>query len=339
MALEAGRLSLFGLDLRRGLLSFREGWSEALEWPLLAWLSPVAPVQAIFPDGSERLLEGASSRPSPARAKPESVALVLPDELVLSHRLVLPNLVRAELREALRLEVDALSPFPEADTVWGARIERSDDGRRPVVLAISSRSRIEATWNTAPAGDDARAVEVWAWADGPVVFGGYGEARRERSQFRRRILVVSAVAAVVAMAYVLALAPFMAMRQQVFDAQRQVAGLQSETVELLKAREAAVSGGARLQAIRARIGERVALLPMLDELARLLPDDVYLTRVDMRSGRVTIAGLASNAAALMEKISSAPQFVGVRAPAPIAKASSGKESFTIEFTYAEGSRG
>lgn len=333
MILDAGKLSLFGFDLRRGMQGFRDGWAEAFDWPILGWMSPQVVVKALFPDGGDRVLDGATSRGASTSAKAESIAIVLSDEAVLTRRVILPDLIRGELRTALELEVASLSPFPASDTVWGARFDRVDAGRRPITLAIASRAHVAGMLERHSASGGESGVEVWAWHDGPIVLDGYAEARRLKSQSRQRGWIIAALGAAILMVLVLALVPFLAMRQQVLDAQAQLATLQSESGDLLHARDTVVSGRMRLQAIRARIHERVDPLPMLDAVSQLLPDDVFLTRMEVRGGRVTLAGLASNAAALMESISSAPQIVGVRAPAPIAKAAGQKESFTIEFAY------
>lgn len=341
MRLDAGNLNLFGVDLRRAVLAFRDGWADAIEWPALAWMSPQLPVRANFPDGSEKILAGATTCPAPHGAKVESRALVLPDELVLTRRLTLPDLVRPDLHQALSLEVAAQSPFPAEDTVWGVRFGAAGAEGRPAALAISSRSHVAALQQSAAAeGRGGSDAEIWAWDDGPVVLEGYGEAARLGKQSRRKNGILLALVAVTLMALILSLVPFILMREQVFDAQARFAVLQGESGELLRARDAAVGGGMRLQAMQARIGERVEFVPMFDAVSAVLPDDVFLTRLDVRAGRVTIAGLATNAAALMETISSNPRFTSVRAPAPIAKADGQRESFTIEFTYVpEGGKG
>ena len=65
-------------------------------------------------------------------------------------------------------------------------------------------------------------------------------------------------------------------------------------------------------------------------MSRALPDDAWLSRLEVSQGSVTLAGNATNAAALIGPIEASQHFTDVQFSAPTTRAEGeAQESFTI----------
>jgi general secretion pathway protein L len=335
MALEADNWRLFGVDLQALPRLWRKGWDEALGWPAFAWLSPQEPVRVLLPDGDEVLRLGASASPASPAAAARTLAVVLPDSAVLIRELVLPPLARGELREALGLEVAAVSPFPPEQAAWGWRAEAQGDRLR-VRLALAARAHVAAHLERLGERLGGAQPEVWADAASPIVLNGYAEAARgaRLAGARRRIVAVLATTTVLILA--LAATPILQTRQRLLDAQTRYAQVETETAGLVAARNTLALANERARAVRAHLAERPDVLQLIETLTATLPDDAYLTRLEIDGRKVRIAGQAGNASQLMNMLGARPaEFREVRAPSPISRViGADKESFVIEFVLA-----
>lgn len=332
MALEAGNLSLFGFDLRRIGRIWRDGWDEAFQWPALAWLAPPETVRVLLPDEGELLRIGASARPAPVGARPAAVAVVLPEDAVLVRELRLPPLAGDELHQAVEFEVLALSPFAADETVWGYSAE-SQASQTRVRLALAARAHVTQTLEGARSRIGAGTPEVWADAAAPIVLHGFAESDRRRRERKAQNLILLALGCIVVLLMALAATPVLQARQQVFDAQRRYAALERDVASVVAARNALALGGERIVEIGTYLAQRPDIPAVLERLTELLPDDAFLTRIEVQGEQVRIVGQAKDAAQLM-RVLGAPDspFRNVRAPSPISRAGgSDKENFVIEF--------
>lgn len=335
MAFEATNPSLFGLDLSTLVQTLRRGWDGLRRWPLLAWLSPAEPVLAHWPDGSRRLVLGASDRPASSAGPADLHALVLPPELVLGRQLQLPHLADAEVEAALYLELQAESPFPVADLDWGWRLDRVDEAGLTVTLAFAAREHVDRHIEAHRAGlpED---CEIWADVEGPVPLLGRGEARRLARVRARRRRILLLVALNVALLAVLTAAPYWQLRQRTIDAQRQLQQLEQASGGYLDARAALVAADVQRAAVDAWLANQADMPALLHQLTELLPDSAYLNRFDAEGRRVRITGSAADGAGLMDLLRAEPRFEGLRALSPIVRGREGLDTFYLEFELRPG---
>ncbi len=335
MAIDRSSFNLFGLDLHGLGQHWRQGWSQALAWPLLARLFPAEPVRLLAADGGESVWSADGCSPRRRRAA-AAVAILLPDDIVLRRTLELPLLSHAEERQAVELEVQAASPFPVERVVWGYCAQASTRGRR-VELALAAREHVEAHLRTVQASVGGGSPEVWVSGRPPIVMAGFGESARLARQRRARRGILALAGLALLLSLVLIAAPVLQKRQRVFDAQTRFSALAAEVAPVVAQRDALGKVNLRLQ----RVADYVAVRPdpraILGRLSVLIPDSAYLTRFEIRGDTVIIGGLAENAAGLMEIVGAQAEFREVRAPAAITRdRSSGRESFTMEFKLADG---
>ncbi len=330
VAFEATNLNLFGLDLGDLAQGLRRGWDGLRRWPWVAWLSPPEAVLAHWPDGSRRLLRGASMEPIAASGEPAFHALVLPQDLVLSRQLRLPHIADAEIEEALALELQAESPFPIEALDWGWRLDAVAESGLVVTLAFVSRDHVDAMVEDPPSTLSSP-FEVWVDAEGPVVLRGRGEAPRlARGRARRRRLLCL-ILLNIALLGGLSAVPYWQLRERTVDAQGQWEALQRTANPYLDARAALVAAEGHAAAIEAWAGDQVDMPALLHKLTVLLPDTAYLKRFDAEGRRIRITGSAADGAGLMDSLRADPEVSELRALSPIVRGRDGLDNFYLEF--------
>ena len=330
MAFEAANLRLFGLDLGALANSLRQGWSGVLRWPLLTWLTPVELVEVHRPDGSRQICVGTTGRPGPAGVNADFHALLLPQDLVLSRQLALPHLTDAEIEAALRLELQADSPFPEARLDWGWRIDAVDEPGLKITLAFAARDHVDA-YVAAHRGGLPDRFELWADANGPVVLRGRGAAPRLARGRARRQQLLALLLLIVVLLGGLVVVPYWQLRLRTIDALRQLEQTQNASASLLDTRAMLAQAETRIAAVLAWRDGKADMPGLLHKLTILLPDSAYLSRADIEDHKVRITGSAADAAGLMETLRADPGVAELRALNPIVRGRDGRDAFYLEF--------
>ncbi|MDR3212727.1 MAG: PilN domain-containing protein [Azoarcus sp.] len=333
MASPHRNLVLFGFDLAQVPAFLRQGWSEALQWPFFARLLPPEPVRVRYPDGNRAIW------PPGARAGEHLAnAIVLPEGLLLRRTLPMPSLVAAAQQEAIELALTGASPFPPEKTVWGWRSMPTDSGVR-VELVMASRGHVDDFLTRAVNPRYLSEIEVWAKdaaGNAPIVLQGYGEGWR-MARTRRRYWKIG-VCAALAVILVLALLASPVLRKQwdVSDLNARLDTVGQAAASAVDDRDALSETNSRMSVVAAYASGHPDPQALLGRLSVLLPDSVYLTRLELHGRSVTIAGLADNAAKIMETLTAQPGFHDARAPAAITRDPvSGRESFSIEFRFSD----
>lgn len=330
MTLDRSSLRLFGIDLATVPGYLREGWAEALRWPVFSWLTPDELVRVLAADGTESTRPGVSSRRIAAPARVRFAAIELAEDTVLRRSLVLPRLSEDEVRQAVELDVRSASPFPEDDVAWGYAVVRGE--RLRVDIALTSRRLIAQQVEAAQPRLGGVEPEVWISGEPPLVVPGYGEAARIARSRRMRMALFGLLLTAGLLLAALAVTPTLQLRARALEA-----------VGKSEALIAAVKPQAQMRDELARVGEQARLLAkasekrqdivaLIDQITRQLPDDAVVNRLEITGSTVKIMGQADNAAQLLQTLGSNPAFREVRAPAGITRAPSGsKEGFNIEF--------
>ena len=331
MAFEAANPRLFGLHLGRLTGVLRQGWEGALRWPAFSWLSPQQPLRVLWPDGSTRVCAGASLETAGLSVRPAFQALVLPSDIVLSHRVVLPHLPNDEIEQALELQLQSLSPFPVDRLAWGWRIDEVSDSGLTITLAFASRAHVEAYLAQHRTEGGFSAVEVWADADGAVVLREYGEGSRETVNRAQRRAILLALGLALVLVTILSASHFWQLRARVFNAQNTFAVLQAEASPYMEARSALMHATDKATQISAFLDGQPNLPWLLETLTELLPDSAWLSRLDVDGRRVRITGQADDAAGLMEALRERTEFSQLRALSPITRGRDGRDNFNLEF--------
>ncbi len=153
---------------------------------------------------------------------------------------------------------------------------------------------------------------------------------------RRRLGILAVLGMLIALLLVLAATPWYIQRARVFDAQAHHAALEASVAPVVSDREALLRSSAQLAAIEQHLRTEADALTVLARLTAVLPDNAHLTRLEINGGQVRFAGIASNAARLVETLGGQDVFSNVKTPTAISRTADGRESFTVELTQHAG---
>lgn len=341
MSSQKSQYDLFGLDLALVGYFFRDGWTEAAGWPVFRWFNPQPPVRVIDAEGRSGTRLGLSATPVKARGRVARVAVELPEELLLRRSLTLPRLSGGDLEAAVALDARGASPFAEGDLVWGFGPPRSGEGDALVVESVlSSRSLVEQHLRGLSEFALPPGHEVWAGGAQPIQIRGFGEAGgKSGASLSRWVNLLLALLAVGLMAAI-ALTPWLQSRVQVLDAMERHQKLVKSSSPQVGLRADLMKFNAGLEKVDEIVGAYANPLQTLDELSKLLPDDVLVNTLEIKGNTVRVTGQAANAARLLDLLASQSAYRDVKAPAATTRVQgSAKEYFTIEFKVDRTERG
>jgi len=332
--------SLFGLDLSQLKVDWILALREIANWPALRWLAPVyvtrlktatgETIDCIEKTGRVHSAQGAGG-------KVRFFGVLLPDNIVLWRRMVLPKLNADAARSAFELEVRRLSPFQQDDLVWGhTPLVPAPEGSK-AYIAIASRKIIAqhiASLTQDERGHDRHEV----WAEAPEALGfleldGFGESLRKRLTARWRLLNLFLVFLLAAICVVAAATPTMQIRARALNAAQEYAKLEPLAAPAQRQREVLAQLDQQMKGLQTQMENRLEPELLLLIITKLLADDTYLTSMQVRGGKILLVGQTPNTAALMQQLGAQAGVKNVKAPsAAMRPRGADRETFNIEFT-------
>lgn len=328
-----------GFDLRQIPALWFAGWKEALSWPLFAWLKVSPIVRVYYPDGARAYYaNGQLSAQETSVASRQNAAfhaLILPERILLSRAMVLPKMSTADLQQTLQFEVDAVTPFDPAQTVWGYRIDDQQWETQRVDLVLSSRAHIERLIGQMALPVGVEALELWGMnaRSQPIGLIGYAEQRRKRYIRSRIMQIVSLLLMIPLLVLAIASVPMVAAQIRLSHAKQAMATLESKSGMVEAQRSELLAQSQSGQVVLSYLKTIPQPLFVLNLLSKHIPDTAYLERFDMNIQRTLITGQADNAAALTQILGALPELQNVHAPSAITRnPQNNKERFTLEFT-------
>jgi general secretion pathway protein L len=240
------------------------------------------------------------------------VALGFAADQSISQTLVLPKQPDDVLRAIVRNKVESLAPWPLAQCLYGMRVLpiAGDPQHVTVDVAVVSRTLLDDLAATLRrGGTDVKAVSVLL-PDGeavPIELGGDDVRRAARIRARR---IGTGAAAALLLLLLLGLS-------WIVRTSAEASRLEAESASLMAslkpggvpAGEAPlVSAANRLYQARR---DRLPVVAVLNELTRLLPDNVHLLSLDLQGDQLTIKGQGSGVPELIQLLEASPEFQGV----------------------------
>ncbi len=248
------------------------------------------------------------------------ILILLPASDCIRRSITLPLAAEENLREVIGFEMDRLTPFNPEEIYFDYRIvERDPDAQRlRLEILLSPRAAVEgATQQLNAWGFSAQAVAFADPADpNPSTHELRLLADGDTSSSANRATWVQA--AFIGLLLLVALSlPLYLNGQKLTQLQEQIAQVRqqaSAATRLRRQLEQLTSGARYLVGKRKDIPLRIATL---DQLARLMPDDAWLNRLQVDGDQITIQGEADTATTLIEKLESSEDFAGARFTSPI----------------------
>jgi len=239
------------------------------------------------------------------------VRLCLPPDQVLQCPVELPLAVESNLGQALRYQLDQITPFSADQVCFDyAVVERDPErGRLKLDLRLVPVARVdELTTLLGAIGVRPHAVDCLASADDSIVAEGFNllsESERPRyvyARARTNWLLAGALVGVLAVVMAVSLI----VRQQAVDRlNRDVEQLraQAEAVLALQQELDEALNAANFLAEHRR--QRPVFVRVLEEITRILPEDMWLQQLQLKENELEMHGMADGAQRLVELIDDA----------------------------------
>lgn len=250
---------------------------------------------------------------------------------VLGKTVSLPLAAERELDQALAFEMDRETPFTAEELYWNHRVIEADrqNGRLSVRLWLIPKASLDPLLtDLAAVGIRPRRAEI---ADGPDK-GTYlplnGDGTRKHHTSHRLLWPAAACCAALAMAAVVT--PFARQELTLASLNAQVAAARDAAAEADKLRQDIdrLSGNAGfIESERDKAGRPLAVLAATTSI---LPDDTYLTEMELRQRKLTLSGRSAGAARLIGALAGDAEFRNPGFSAPVTRLEALRaELFTI----------
>jgi general secretion pathway protein L len=265
------------------------------------------------------------------RAAGRVTVLRLSDSDVLGKTVTLPLAAERELDQALAFEMDRETPFTAEEIYWNHRVVGADrqNGRLSVRLSLVPKATLDPLLtDLAAVGVRPKRIEI---ADGPDK-GSYlplnGDGNRAHHTSHRLLWVAAACCAALALAAVVI--PYIRQELTLASLNREIATARAAAAEADSLRQdiERLSGSAGfIESERDKAGRPLVVLAAA---TRILPDDTYLTEMEVRQHKVTLSGRSAGAARLIGALAADPEFRNPGFSAPVTRLEALRaELFTI----------
>lgn len=328
-------LRLFGLDLGKVLprsaapATAGQGAAGALSWlepPRLVCLQQADGAQSWW-KGREVFIPFALEGSPPRRPQK---AWALPEALQLTRELRMPPLAPADLQAAVALQVAQWSPFSEAETLWAHVAQPAVDGQQDVTVVMSSRTHLQNFARQVAAGADDQ-VEIWAMASPERAVPLHGGTGRSVSRWWT-IAVLFLILTALGLGALALVSPTWRVRGEAIQAVYAYDALYEKAGPVVAQREQWLKLNERIMQLEKRVAEQADPLLLLQVLTEKLPDDAWVSRLQISGLKVSASVEAGNMASLMQVLAAVPGLVDIKSPSGAQRNRiTGKESFVLDF--------
>ena len=234
---------------------------------------------------------------------------------------LLPAEAEPELRAIVANRLDTLTPWTAERAAFDVEINRRrPDGRLEVTVAAVPRALLERIRERLlELGIEVEGVDLGAADDPPVArFDLTGETARSSGSLLRLAAFVL-VGLLVLLGAALAGSEIHARSVVLGDRERAAALLEARLADLGELRERLLALRREAVLVAQRLAAAPSALGVLEALSRALPDDAFLSELELSGDRLRIAGFATNAAPLVPLLEELPALEDVRFQAPSSK--------------------
>lgn len=270
------------------------------------------------------------------------ILIQLPASEAIRKSVTLPLAAEENLREVIGFEIDRLTPFSPEEIYFDYQILERDpnEQRLRLELLLSSRAVVQ------------RAVvqlRSWGFSAQGIAFADPANSNRivhemklltndGTNRTRSRGLWVQW--GLIAVLFLTAIGlPLYLNERKLAHFQRESAAVRKQAAVAMRLRQELeqLSGGAQY------LVEKRRNLPLriesLDHLARLMPDDAWLNRLQLDGSQITIQGEANTATTLIEKLESSKEFAAARFTSPVRQNTrSKKEQYNLSAELVSGKK-
>jgi general secretion pathway protein L len=234
------------------------------------------------------------------RSQRQPVALRLPKATVLEKTVTLPIAAQSELKQALLFEMDRETPFSPDELYWQYTIAAVDRlrGQLSVRLLLIPKARLARLLSAL-----ARTGIVPRWAEIADAPAGWPQlplgSESEQSQRRQQRFLWPAAIACAVLAVAAILTPFARQWIELAKLDREIAAAEATAGQAERLRREIDDLSRSADLVKRDLVKAGRPLEVLATLTRLLPDDTFLTEMQLRQRKLTVSGRSAGAARLI----------------------------------------
>ncbi len=252
---------------------------------------------------------------------PAPVAVLLPEERVLTKSLLLPAAAGRNLRDVMQFEIDRQTPFSADQVYYDCQVvdERRDDGKIRVKLFITRRDYLDelmdalGDYGAAPTGAGVASQEAGDAAP-DLLFGRQRPAKKPSGR-TTGVLAAVAAALFLCLLYLPLLRYDLLLRQWEDKVQQE----RAQARELQADIEAKERAAARSLFLWDRRTKQLPAVEVLKELTLILPDDTWLNRLVVSNGELRLEGESGTATSLIQLLESSIYFQEAQFRSPVTR--------------------
>lgn len=275
-------------------------------------------VEAAVEADGEALLGQALRRRRRRRARSVTVRLAAP--LGLRRILDLPLAAEGDLDQALRFEVDRITPFKANEVLFTYRVAHVDRAQRRLAVALDvvPRNPAEAALDLARRlGLEPERLEL----DGqpPAAGRPLDLLPRERDGGRSSRLNRLLLALLVVLTVAAVLVPLHKQRSTADELRGQVEAARQQAEKSIRLRDRLETMVAAADFVTTEKRTRPMVAEVLSELTRIIPDQAYVSQLQLQDGTLQLHGFAGTASDLIARLSKSPLFVQPQFRSPVTR--------------------
>ena len=263
---------------------------------------------------------GAADLAQTVRAAGRPVVLRLPEGDLLGKTVNLPLAAERNLKQVLAFEMDRETPFAADELYWTHRVAAADrkNGRLSIRLLLVPKEKL------APLLRALGNVGLVPWraeiASGPDA-GSYLplDDNGGRLDHRGSRLLWPLAACCAALAIAAVATPFVRQALVLSGLDREVAAARSAAAEAERLQREIRSLTVSAELIEKERREAGRPLQILAAATGVLPDDTYLSQLEIRDRKVTLSGRSAGAARLIGKLAASGEFRNPTFAAPVTR--------------------
>lgn len=251
--------------------------------------------------------------------------VALSNDRVLRRIVELPIDTEERLADVLSYEMDRLTPLSASQVYFDYEVVKRDaaNGKIEVQLTVAQRSFVdELTEKLEACGLQAtviRPAEISSIRPRESEINLLPAQKRQRPAWQDRTLPfgLAAIAAILAM--VALSLPLVYQQRALDDLMREIDAVRPAAIAVAETRDEIDRVRAQNGFFAARRASSPIVVSLLDELTRVVPDDTWLTRLEVRGRVVRMQGESERASALISQLESSDRLRNATFSSPVTK--------------------
>lgn len=265
------------------------------------------------------------------------IQVAVPEEKVLIKQVQMPLAAEENLREVLGFEMQRQTPFRAEQVLYNFRVlaRRPGSQQLDVEMSVVPRAVVESvlgplkSWGLIHAPDQGRSGDE-GQNGGVFAFVADSSGQTRAGRLRRLLVAANAVLLVTVIAV-----PFVQQREYLDELRTRLEAARAAAATAGELQQRIDDHRARARYLFARKTGSPAVVELMEELSRRLPDDTWLFRAELRDGTVHLQGTSGRASALIAGLEDSRLLENVRFASPVTQdGASGRERFHVSATVA-----